>query len=103
MPDPAQQLQRLHEAGFQFQTFARFPNAVGVFRGDCMVLLAPSPEGLTFVGTPGWRMGDVMGVLTTFQGRQVFQAKADILEATPERLEELSEFRKKVEEILRAS
>jgi hypothetical protein len=52
------------------------------------------------IGTPGWRMGEVMGVLTEVEGRQVFQSKAEILEATPERLESLRRFRTDLEDQL---
>jgi len=90
--DPAEQLQRLYLAGFEFQTFERFPNMVGVIRGDCIVLVMPTPQGLQMVGTPGWRMGEVIGVLTEVKGRKVFQNKEQLLEATPERREELERF-----------
>lgn len=92
MPDPAQQLARLVQAGFELQTFERFPRCVGVVKGDCIALVEPTPEGLKMVGTPGWRMGEVMGVLVTKRGRQIFQAKGHTLEATRERLEALVRF-----------
>ena len=34
-------------------------------------------------------MGEVMGVLVERDGRQVFQAKSEIVDATPERLDAL--------------
>jgi hypothetical protein len=103
MPDPAEQLQHLHQAGFEFQTFERFPRAIGVIRGNCIVLMTATPEGLTMLGTPGWRMGEVLGVLTTRGKKQVFQAKEQLLEATAERLDELSAFRKAIEDALKAA
>ena len=93
MPDPAEQLQRIYLAGFEFQTFDRFPKCVGVVRDDCIALLVPSPDGLQMMGTPGWRMGEAIGVLVEKEGRQVFQAKLEVLEATAERLEVLRRFR----------
>jgi hypothetical protein len=93
MPDPAEQLQRIYLAGFEFQTFDRFPKCVGVVRDDCIALLVPSPDGLQMMGTPGWRMGEAIGVLVEKEGRQVFQAKQEVLEATAERLEVLKRFR----------
>ncbi len=102
MPDPAAQLQRLFEAGFEFETFERFPKAVGATRDGCIALLEATPEGLRMIGTPGWRMGEVMGVLLEREGHQVFQAKDQILEATPERLELLSRFRRELEELLKS-
>jgi len=90
--DPAEQLQRVYLAGFGLQTFERYPKCVGVIRDNCIALLVPGVDGLQILGTPGWRMGEVMGVLTEREGRQVFQAKAEIVEATPERLATLQKF-----------
>jgi hypothetical protein len=98
--DPAEQLQRIYLAGFELQTFDRFPKAVGVIRGECIALLEATPAGLTMIGTPGWRMGEVMGVLVEEGGRQAFRAKAETLEATPERLDALRQFRADLEELL---
>lgn len=98
--DPAEQLQRIYLAGFEIETFERFPKAVGVVRDQCIALLEATPAGLKMVGTPGWRMGEVMGVLTEQGGRQVFQAKSDVVEATPERLEALRRFRADLEGLL---
>jgi len=84
MPDSAQQLQRIYLAGFELQTFERYPKCIGVARDNCVALLVPGVDGLQILGTPGWRMGEVMGVLTEREGRKVFQAKTEIVEATPE-------------------
>ena len=100
MPDSAEQLQRIYLAGFELQTFDRFPKCVGVVRDNCVALLVPGPEGLQVLGTPGWRMGEVMGVLTEREGRQVFQAKSEIVEATAEKLEALQRFREDLMKLL---
>jgi hypothetical protein len=100
MPDPSEQLQQLYLSGFELQTFERYPNSVAVLREGCIALLRPTPAGLELIGTPGWRMGEVMGVLVEHEGRQVFQAKAEIVEATPERLEALSRFRDDLKHLL---
>jgi len=92
MPDSAEQLQRIYLAGFELQTFDRYPKCVGVIRDHCIAMLVPGVDGLQMLGTPGWRMGEVMGVLTEANGRKVFQAKSEIVEATPERLETLRQF-----------
>ena len=91
--DPAHQLQQLYLAGFELQTFDRFPRSIGVIRDHCIALLVPGGGGLQMLGTPGWRMGEVMGLLVEKEGRPVFQAKSEIIEATPERLEALRRFR----------
>lgn len=93
MPDPAAQLQQLYVAGFELQTLDRYPKCIGVVRDGCIALLVPGIGGLQILGTPGWRMGEAMGVLVEQDGRQVFQAKTEIVEATPERLEALARFR----------
>ncbi len=98
--DPAEQLQRLYLAGFNLETFERYPSAVGVVRDGAIALLAVMPSGLTMIGTPGWRMGEVMGVLVEKDGRQVFQAKAESVEATPERLETLRRFESDLKDLL---
>jgi hypothetical protein len=100
MPDPAEQLQRLYMAGFELQTFERFPKCVGVIRGECIALLVPGVGGMQVLGTPGWRMGEVLGVLTEESGRRVFRAKSAVVEATPERLEALRLFREDLRENL---
>jgi hypothetical protein len=100
MPDPAEQLQRLYLAGFDLQTFDRFPMCVGVVRDGCIALLVPSTDGLQMLGSPGWRLGEVIGVLVEAGGRQVFQAKQEILEATPERLKILDRFRTDLRRVL---
>jgi hypothetical protein len=101
MADSAEQLQRLYLAGFELQTFERYPKCVGVVRESCVALLVPGTEGLQVLGAPGWRIGEVMGVLTEKNGRRVFQAKSEIVEATSERLEMLQKFRDDIAEILR--
>lgn len=101
MPDPAEQLQQIYVAGFELKVFDRFPKCVGVVRYNCIALVVPSPDGLQMLGTPGWLMGEAMGVLVESGGRKVFQAKQEMVEATPERLEELRRFREDLEHVLR--
>jgi len=101
--DSAEQLQRIYVAGFELEIFDRYPNAVGVLRDGCIALLRSTPGGLEMIGAPGWRMGDVLGVLVEKDGRQVFQAKSEIVEATPERLKALSRFREELERLLTAT
>jgi hypothetical protein len=102
MADPSEILQRIYAAGFELQTFERYPRAIGVSRGDCIVLLEPEPSGngLRMVGSPGWKIGDFMGVLTTQGQQHVFQFKSEMVEATPQRLAELGRFRQEIERVL---
>ena len=99
--DSAEQLQRIYVAGFELQTFDRYPKCIGVIRDNCVALLVPGMDGLQVLGTPGWRMGEVLGVLTEKEGRPVFQAKSEIVEATPARIEALKKFRADLGELLR--
>jgi hypothetical protein len=95
--DSSEQLQKLCLAGFELQTFERFPKVIGVVRDNCIALLESTPNGLRVVGAPGWRMGEVMGVLVEKNGQKVFQAKSETVEATPERTEMLERFRSDLE------
>ncbi len=103
MPDPAEQLQRIYLAGFELHVFDRYPNSVGVTRDGCVALLRSTPAGLQVIGAPSWRMGEVLGVLLEKEGKQVFQAKSEIVEATPERLEVLHRFKTDLEQLMTAT
>jgi hypothetical protein len=100
MPDPSTQLQQLYLAGFEFETFQRFPSSLGVIRDGCIALLRTTPQGLEIIGTPGWRMGEVLGVLVERNGAQIFQAKSETVDATPEKLAALSRFREDLTRVL---
>jgi hypothetical protein len=100
VPDPAQQLQAIYLAGLEMETFDRFPNAVGLRKGNCIALVQPTPTGLKLIGQAGWHMGEVLGVLVELAGRKVFQSKNELVEATPERLAELESFRHELDELL---
>jgi hypothetical protein len=98
--DPAEQLQRIYVAGFELETFDRFPKCVGIVRDGCIALLVPGVDGMQILGTPGWRMGEVIGVLVERDGRKMFQNKQEIVEATPERLETLNRFKRDLQALL---
>jgi hypothetical protein len=101
--DSAEQLQRIYLAGFELQTFERYPQAIGVLRDGCIALFRSTPSGLQMIGSPGWRMGEVLGVLVEKDGREVFQAKSEIVEATPQRLDALRKFKAELEQLLTAT
>jgi hypothetical protein len=99
---PEEQLQRLYMAGFELQTFERFPQAIGVMKNGYIAFLIPGgPEGLQILGNVGRRMGESLGPLVERAGRQVFLHKDDIIEATPEMIEGLSAFKAEVKSHLR--
>jgi hypothetical protein len=101
MSDPSSQLQQLYLAGFELQTFDRFPKAIGVTRDGCIVFLVPGPDGLQILGNAGWRMGESLGPLVERAGTKVFVHKQEILEATPERIATLERFKADLKAILR--
>ncbi|HTC93731.1 MAG TPA: hypothetical protein VK699_09780 [Terriglobales bacterium] len=100
MPDSAEQLACIYQAGFDIEQFERYPQAVGIVRNQCIALFESTPNGLSMIGTPGWRMGEVMGVLVEKEGRKVFQAKQEIIEATSELQERLQTFERELNELL---
>ena len=100
MPDPAEQLARIYQAGFDIEQFDRYPQALGVVRDQCIALFEATPNGLSMIGSPGRRMGEVMGVLVEKDGRKVFQAKQEIVEATPKLLEKLKSFERDLKDLL---
>jgi hypothetical protein len=100
MPDPAEQLARIYQAGFDIEQFDRYPHALGVIRDQWIALVEATPNGLSMIGAPGRRMGEVMGVLIQKDGHKVFQAKQEIVEATPELLEKLQGFERDLKDLL---
>ncbi len=101
--DPAEQIRRLHDSGFALENMERYPRHLAAIRDNCLALLEVTPTGLKLTGMPGWRMGELMGVLVQKGGRQVFQAKGEIVEATQERLQTLQRFRADLEQLLTAA
>ncbi|HKV92075.1 MAG TPA: hypothetical protein VJW20_05965 [Candidatus Angelobacter sp.] len=97
---PEEQLQRLYAAGFDLQTFDRFPKAIGVLRDNCIAFLVPGPDGLQILGNVGWRMGESLGPLVERNGRKLFIHKRETLEATPERIAMLERFRNDLRVVL---
>ena len=100
MPDPAQQLEAIYLAGFEIETFERYPNSLGLRKGNCIALVQAGPDGLKIIGQAGWRMGEVLGVLVERAGKQVFQSKSELVKATPERLRELEGFQRELKDLL---
>lgn len=93
MTDPAEQLQRLYMAGFELETFERFPKAIGVVREGFVAFLVPGPDGLQILGNVGRRMGESLGPLVERGGRLLFIHKQEELEATDEMIAALEQFR----------
>jgi hypothetical protein len=97
---PEEQLQRLYMAGFELETFERFPKAIGVLRRGYIAFLVPGPDGLQILGNVGRRMGESLGPLVERGGRKVFVHKQEEIEATPAMVAELDEFRQDLRRLL---
>ena len=96
----AEQLQQLYLAGFELETFDRFPKAIGVVRDGCLAFLVPGPDGLQILGNVGLRMGESLGPLVERGGKQVFVHKQEVLEATPEKIAILEKFKQDLNNVL---
>jgi hypothetical protein len=102
--DSAEQLQRLYLAGFELQTFERFPQAIGVLKDGYIAFLIPGgPEGLQILGNVGRRMGESLGPLVERGGRKVFVHKDETLEATADMITALDQFKAELKALLRGT
>ena len=100
-PKQIEVLQRLFEAGFRPIAIPPYESALCVRRGECAAVLAPVEQGgLRILAPASFLVGDKFGVRVKRGGRDVFVFKQQELEATPERLNELAEFRKTLDELL---
>jgi hypothetical protein len=100
MADPAAQLARIYQAGFEITQLERYPGVAAVVRDEVIALLRPTPAGLEMVGTPGWKIGESIGVLIEKNGGRYFQSKSQLVELTPERSKLLEAFRRDLGELL---
>ena len=88
-------------AGFELETFERFPKAIGVLRAGYIAFLVPGPEGLQILGNVGRRMGESLGPLVERGGRKLFIHKEEEIEATEEMIGGLEQFRSDLKRLLR--
>ncbi len=88
-------------AGFELQTFERFPKAIGVLRDEWIAFLVPGPDGLQILGNVGRRMGESLGPLVELGGRKLFLHKELAIEATDQLIEEYERVRADLRAILR--
>ena len=96
-----QVMQRLFEAGFRPIAIPPYESALCLRRGECAVVLAPLENGgLRVLAPASFLVGGKFGVRVRRGAKEVFVFKQQELEATRERLDELAEFQKSLEEIL---
>ncbi len=100
-PKQMQVLQRLFEAGFRPVAIPPYESALCVRRGECAAVLAPVEQGgLRILAPASFLVDGKFGVRVKRGGRDVFVFKQRELEATPDRLKELADFQKTLEELL---
>ncbi len=96
-----QVMKRLFEAGFRPIAIPPYESALCLRRGECAAVLAPVDGGGLRVLAPASLLVDgKFGVRVKRGERDVFVFKQHEVEATPERLQELAEFQKSLDEIL---
>jgi len=96
------QLQRLRNAHFEIVAFPMYSNHIGIRKGNCAALLAPSPPSDTFTlfGAPSYLIAGNLAVKFQRNSRQLFVWKKTQLEVTPERQSELDAFARELAALL---
>jgi hypothetical protein len=86
-------LERLVSNGFSIVAFPLYANAVGVRRGSCAALLEPVPGGeFRLFGEPCVLLEGNLTVRVKDKEQSWFVWKKQRIDATPERLAELTSF-----------
>jgi hypothetical protein len=100
-PQQMKTMERLFEAGFRPIAIAPYENALCLKRGDCVAVLAPVPNGgLKVLAPPSYLVAGNLSVKLKRDSGEVFVWKKNEVEATPDRLEELAQFRRELVQIL---
>lgn len=96
-----QVMRRLFEAGFRPIAIPPYESALCLRRGECAVVLGRiDGGGLKILAPASFLVDGKFGVRVKRETKDVFVFKQSELEATPERLAELAEFQKTLNEIL---
>lgn len=86
-------LSRLHQRGFEVVAFPMYESYVGVRRGNCGALLAPSgADGFTLYGEPSYLVAGGLSARAIQSDGHWFVRKKERIAATPERTAELESF-----------
>ena len=94
-------LERLHARGFEITAFPMYESVVGVRKGNCAALLAPTgSNGFAIQGQPTYLIGGNLSAHVVRADGHYFVRKQEQLEATPERLAELEAFTAELTEAL---
>ena len=97
-----QVMKRLFAEGFRPIAIPPYESALCLHRGECAVVLEPVDGGTFRVRAPASVLVDGKFAVRVKRGdREVFVSKQNDLEATPQRLKELSEFQAVLDEALK--
>src|SRR6266404_1076252 len=100
-PQQMKIFERLFGAGFRPIAIPPYENALCVRRGECAAVLTPVPNGgLRMLAPATYIIDGNLGVELKKGDREVFVWKKREVEATPERLKELEDFRRELTSIL---
>ena len=100
-PQQMKILERLFAAGFRPIAIPPYESALCVRRGECAALLAPVPDaGLRLLAAPTYIVDGNLSVKLKRGKSEVFVWKKKELDATPDRLKELENFRQELTSIL---
>ena len=92
-PKQAVILQRTLSLGFELIAFPVYPNHVGIRRGNCAALLAPTaPDTFRVFAEPAYLVDGNLSARITLDGHDYFIWKKQKLEATAARRAELTSF-----------
>ena len=83
--------------------FPLYASAAGVRKGNCAALLTPIPNGgMRLLGDPCWLVNGNLSVRICKYNVEWFVWKKQEVQATPDRLGEVAEFRSELEDLLAA-
>jgi hypothetical protein len=100
-PLQMQTMERLFAAGFRPIAIPPYESALCLRKGECVVILAPVPNGgLKMLAPPSYLVDGKPSVRIKRGTREWFVWKEKEVEATPERLLELETFRSELTELL---
>ncbi|MCU1239925.1 MAG: hypothetical protein JWO71_651 [Candidatus Acidoferrum typicum] len=100
-PQQMKTVERLFAAGFRPIAIPPYDNALCMRRGECAALLAPvANAGLRLLASPTYIVDGNLSVKLKRRNGEVFVWKKTEIEATPERLKQLEDFRRELTTIL---
>jgi hypothetical protein len=100
-PQQMKVIERLFEAGFRPIAIPPYESALCMRKGDCAAVLSAVPNrGIELLAPPSYLVDGNLSVKLKRGAGEVFVWKKREMEATPERLKELEEFRRELSELL---